>query len=174
MGCWGITAFESDTGLDAVEYIRKALPADGKLKLSEALSVLKKEKCIEPITSMWSHTGPMALAELYFKFADKDIGSLDYDDELFKNDNKFSALKSFAADKNTLRFLRDYIENSLNYSVAHEEYANSWFKQEDWIKWQDHMRNLANHLDEHIMKPEDLIEVVSQKDVETENSPQMG
>lgn len=30
MGCWGITAFESDEGLDALGCIRKNLPKDGK------------------------------------------------------------------------------------------------------------------------------------------------
>ena len=32
MGCWGITAFESDAGLDAVDFIRNNLPEDGKLQ----------------------------------------------------------------------------------------------------------------------------------------------
>lgn len=178
MGCWGITAFQSDTGLDAIEYIRKALPTDGKLKLSDALSVLKKEKYIEPVTSMWSHTGPMALAELYFKFVDKDISNLDYDEEWAKDDNKFSSLKSFVADKDTLKFLRDYIENSLNYCVANAHYANSWFKQENWFKWQDHMKNLVNRLDEHVNRPEALIEVMNQAEsentLEVEDNHQMG
>lgn len=29
MGCWGITAFESDAGLDAVCCIRRSLPRMG-------------------------------------------------------------------------------------------------------------------------------------------------
>ena len=37
MGCWGITALESDNGLDAVRCVRYNLPADGQLDLGEML-----------------------------------------------------------------------------------------------------------------------------------------
>ena len=37
MGCWGITAFESDAGLDAVCCIRRSLPKDGKLELDAVI-----------------------------------------------------------------------------------------------------------------------------------------
>ena len=33
MGCWGITAFESDAGLDAISLIRKHLPEQGDVEL---------------------------------------------------------------------------------------------------------------------------------------------
>ena len=32
MGCWGITAFESDAGLDAISLIRKHLPEQGDVE----------------------------------------------------------------------------------------------------------------------------------------------
>ena len=37
MGCWGITALESDNGLDAVGCVRYNLPADGQLDLGDCL-----------------------------------------------------------------------------------------------------------------------------------------
>ena len=40
MGCWGITALESDNGLDAVRCVRYNLPADGQLDLGEMLERL--------------------------------------------------------------------------------------------------------------------------------------
>ena len=40
MGCWGITAFESDAGLDAVDFIRNNLPEDGKLQVQRVLEEL--------------------------------------------------------------------------------------------------------------------------------------
>ena len=35
MGCWGITAFESDAGLDALAAIRTQIQKDGTLKLED-------------------------------------------------------------------------------------------------------------------------------------------
>ena len=43
MGCWGITAFESDEGLDAVEFIRESIPEDGKLELETLVETLKRD-----------------------------------------------------------------------------------------------------------------------------------
>lgn len=158
MGCWGISAFESDNGLDAVGIVRRNIPEDGKLELGLALAALVKEGYVECIYEMRSHTGPMALAELYFKFADHDISGLDYDDD----SNKFSSVKSFTADKGALTFLRNHISSSYEYSLKNEREANTWFKREDWDSWKSHMEKLTNRLDEQIMKPEILIELVPQ------------
>ena len=38
MGCWGITAFESDAGLDAISLIRKHLPEQGDVELRQMLA----------------------------------------------------------------------------------------------------------------------------------------
>ena len=40
MGCWGITAFESDTGLDAIGPIRNHLPEQGDVKLQQMIDCL--------------------------------------------------------------------------------------------------------------------------------------
>ena len=48
MGCWGITALESDNGLDAVRCVRYNLPADGQLDLGEMLERLKKDRWNAP------------------------------------------------------------------------------------------------------------------------------
>lgn len=39
MGCWGITAFESDAGLDAISLIRKHLPEQGDVELRQILGM---------------------------------------------------------------------------------------------------------------------------------------
>ena len=44
MGCWGITAFESDAGLDSVDYIRSNLPKGGKLDLGEIIDALQNDQ----------------------------------------------------------------------------------------------------------------------------------
>lgn len=80
MGCWGITALESDDGLDAVGCVRYNLPADGQLDLGEMLERLKKDRWNAPcdVKLGCAHTSPMALAEIIVKYLDGDPGSLDY------------------------------------------------------------------------------------------------
>ena len=64
MGAWGITAFESDTGLDALGRVRKALPESGKLELRNLISIILAEEWMTPAAaSGHSHTGPMIIAE---------------------------------------------------------------------------------------------------------------
>ena len=47
MGCWGITAFESDAGLDAIGLIRNRLPERGDVKLQQMIDWLRADsrKC---------------------------------------------------------------------------------------------------------------------------------
>lgn len=75
MGCWGITALESDNGLDAVRCVRYNLPADGQLDLGEMLERLKKDRWNAPcdVKLGCAHTSPMALAEIVVKYA-REIG----------------------------------------------------------------------------------------------------
>lgn len=70
MGCWGITALESDNGLDAVRCVRYNLPADGQLDLGEMLERLKKDRWNAPcdVKLGCAHTSPMALAEIVVKY----------------------------------------------------------------------------------------------------------
>lgn len=60
MGCWGITALESDNGLDAVRCVRYNLPADGQLDLGEMLERLKKDRWNAPcdVKLGCAHTSP--------------------------------------------------------------------------------------------------------------------
>ena len=65
MGCWGITAFESDAGLDSVDYIRSNLPKGGKLDLGEIIDALQNDQIRLPdVEFAENHTSPMALAEI--------------------------------------------------------------------------------------------------------------
>ena len=99
MGCWGITAFESDAGLDAVGLIRKNLPEDGRLELEKLIAELKRDSWNAPpdVCDGQSHTSPMALAEIMVKFLDRDMDGLDYGEEWAAQDKKFSAVTSFSA-----------------------------------------------------------------------------
>ena len=73
MGCWGITAFESDAGLDAISLIRKHLPEQGDVELRQMLAWLKADSWNAPpeVSEGVSHTSPMAVAELIVKFQEK-------------------------------------------------------------------------------------------------------
>ena len=115
MGCWGITALESDNGLDAVRCVRYNLPADGQLDLGEMLERLKKDRWNAPcdVKLGCAHTSPMALAEIVVKYLDGDPGSLDYDEEWAAEDNKFRSITSFTAARASLRELRDYLADTL-------------------------------------------------------------
>lgn len=104
MGCWGITAFDSDAGLDAVDYIREHLPKDGKLELGEIIKNLQRDDVRLPqARDGESHTSPMALAEILVKFMDREAGSLDYDEDWVAGDPKFKAVTSFTASKEDLQ-----------------------------------------------------------------------
>ncbi len=80
MGCWGITAFESDAGLDSVEFIRKNIPGDGRLELGKIIEAMQKENyLVYDVTDGLSHSGPMALVEVIIKMNGWDFSDLDYD-----------------------------------------------------------------------------------------------
>ena len=49
MGCWGITASESDAGLDALAAIRTQIQKDGTLKLEDILAELKRDAWNAPV-----------------------------------------------------------------------------------------------------------------------------
>ena len=44
MGAWGITAFESDAGLDVIDEIRNRLPKDGRLTLKSLLEYIQNSE----------------------------------------------------------------------------------------------------------------------------------
>jgi len=156
MGCWGITALESDDGLDAVGCIRHNLPKDGQLDLGEMLEPLKKDQWNAPcdVKLGRAHTSPMALAEIIVKYLDGDPGSLDYDDEWAAKDNKFRSITSFTASRSALLELRDYLADTLKYAriraeqqIKAGELPGGWFDPKDWDRWQKHMEGLIHRLD---------------------------
>lgn len=169
MGCWGITAFESDAGLDAVICIRKHLPDDGKLVLKDVLEALKGDGWNQPpgISECASHSSPMALAEIMIKFLDGNFDGLDHDEEWAKDDKKFKDLVSFQADRESVQWIRDYLKNTLDYAVQeasmHSDNCkrwNGWFLKKDWLEWQAHMQKLVYRLDGILLTGEEAIELV--------------
>lgn len=164
MGCWGITAFESDAGLDAVNLIRGNLPDDGKMNLKTLILLLQEDGWCAPqdVTDGDSHSSPMALAEIMVKFRNKDMTGLDAD--LYAAEGRrFASMTSFTADKESIGWLKGYLTDTLKYSrenAAQGRKWNGWFKENDWNRWQNHMERLIRHMAELLSAPEDTIELI--------------
>ena len=80
MGCWGVKAFESDEGLDALEWIRNHIPEDGCLRLKELLEQLKLDEWCRPPAAEngESHSSTMLIAELMESFQNGTIEEWEY------------------------------------------------------------------------------------------------
>lgn len=187
MGCWGITAFESDDGLDALGDIRYMLPMDGNARLADILDAIKEDKYLPKASDGQSHTAPMALAEVVVKFVNQDIGDLDYDEEWAAGDNKFYDVHSFTATKEPVQWIRDYLAETLKARRESAAYWaetgedsrpnwrsewGGWKEEEDWIGWQNHMEMLVGQMDTLLAKSEDQIELVRPQ--EQTNGPVLG
>lgn len=187
MGCWGITAFESDDGLDALSDIRYVLPMDGNARLADILDALKADEYLPKASDGQSHTAPMALAEVVVKFLNKDINDMDYDEEWADGDNKFYDVHSFTATKEPVQWIRDYLAETLRarredaaYWAGKDEDSRpnwrrewgGWKEKEGWEGWQSHMEMLVSQMDSLLAKPEDQIELVQPQ--EQTNGPVLG
>ena len=162
MGCWGITAMQSDDGLDAVEFIREHLPKDGKLELSAIIQSLLQDEWNRPpeVTAGQPHTSPMALAEIMVKFLEQDLESLDHDVGPYMRQNKYSMVTSFTATKESIHSRRNAQVESQNRKWG------GWFKEENWTGWQEHMTDLIGRLDELLLLVDSQVELVNIKEQE--------
>ena len=184
MGCWGITALQSDSGLDAIGYIRDKLLEDGVLDLEIIIDTLRISSWNRPPKASEgpSHTSLMAVAELIIIYLDKEASSLDYEGKWAANDGKFASIHSFTASKESLKYLRDYLSDSLHYAkenaVLKAEEGKKWggwFKEADWIGWQDHMQALVSRLDTLLASEETLLELVPpQENIEDRERKEKG
>ena len=166
MGCWGIDAFSSDAGLDAIIFIRKRLPESGKLDLTEIIRDMELSNYVPEIVAGESHSGPMALAEMVVKFCDGDFEGLDYETDWAVKDNKLKDIVSFTADKESLQCLRDYLAKTLafaRFNASQNTDWNGWFEESDWDGWQAHMSKLTERMDELIACPKKSVELVRER-----------
>nr|WP_290100889.1 DUF4259 domain-containing protein [Enterocloster clostridioformis] len=166
MGCWGITAFESDAGLDAVGLLREHLPENGRLELENLIEILRRDSWNVPPDAHdgQPHTSPMALAEIMVKFLDQDMEGLDHEGEWAAQERKFRNVTSFSASKESVQWLRGYITDTLKHAkenASQENNCGGWFKKEDWISWQKHMEGLIGRLDVLLASPENRIQLIS-------------
>lgn len=150
MGSWGVKAFQSDSGLDAVAFIRDNLPEDGRLELGKIMEALRKDKWNAPpdVQDGVAHSSFVMLAEIIAKAADGELASLDWDD---KAEKLFGKVTSFSAAEKNLQELRDYLSGTLKYAREIDESGldkwSGWFKEKDWLAWQEHMEGLVERMD---------------------------
>jgi len=182
MGCWGITAMESDIGLDALICIREHLRLDGKASLTELLEALKDDawSCPEEISSGASHSSPMMLAEIVVKFLDGDLKGLDYEDDSLNKAKRFGAITSFQASRESIAWIRTYLNDTLQFAQEEAKPGNpegrrwaGWLKEEDWNAWQEHMKNLIGRMDELLVLKEDVVELIQPQETMQEAGMQM-
>ncbi|WP_313180783.1 DUF4259 domain-containing protein [Lacrimispora sp.] len=174
MGCWGITAFESDAGLDSVEFIRKNIPGDGRLELGKIIEAMQKENYrVYDVTDGSSHSGPMALAEVIIKMNGWDFSDLDYDGGPYRKEKKFGDITSLSASRESLQWLRNYISDTLKYAKENAEFRakygekwSGWFEESNWYGWQDHMVTLIGQLDTFLASSGDQMELLSPRERE--------
>lgn len=180
MGSWGINAFQSDTGLDAIGDIRNNLLTNGELKLGDAIALLQQDEWYAPSSKDGrSHTGMEALAELIVKFINHDLNDID----LTEDSQKFSELSSFIAEKNDIKELRDYLADTLHSAVETEkenaangyqfgDKRGGWRDEDDWISWKDHISKLVKHLDKLLMYEENDVLNLTNLDCPNPNEDQ--
>ena len=183
MGCWGISALQSDSGLDAISYVRKKLLWEGRLDLDTVIDTLQKSSWNRPpeASEGLSHTSFMAVAELIVLYLNKDAASLDYVGQWSEKDGKFASIQSFTASKESLAYLRDYLSDSLRYAkenakckAEHEEMWGGWFEEENWIGWQEHMEALVSCLDTLLAAEGNLLELVPQQQIKRDDRDKEG
>jgi Domain of unknown function (DUF4259) len=153
MGAWGITALESDQGLDVVDFVKrfvsniKAQPVN--IDMAELINAMKKEgffgRNFEEVDFYFDNAA-MALAELYLMF--KHTGKLDYDDENQSQDLA-KRVKSFVADKAALSFILQYlndIKSEKPDKYGNREIIELWRESGSWDEWKANLTNLIEEL----------------------------
>ncbi len=169
MGSWGITALESDNGLDAIEHIQWNIHGNGRLDLHETILMLREEGLFVPPAKFgYCHTGVEALAEFILKCGEGAAKDLDYP----HNEVKFSSLSSFAAEKSDLQWVREYLSETLGSAEKNSNRAEKkwggWFKEADWNAWRERMRTLIGTMDSLLSLPGDPIDLTAIQPEETE------
>ena len=174
MGCWGISALQSDSGLDAISYVRKKLLWEGRLDLDTVIDTLQKSSWNRPpeASEGLSHTSFMAVAELIVLYLNKDAASLDYVGQWSEKDGKFASIQSFTASKESLAYLRDYLSDSLRY--AKENAKCKAEHEEMWGGWLEHMEALVSCLDTLLAAEGNLLELVPQQQIKRDDRDKEG
>lgn len=170
MGCWGVKVFESDEGLDALEWIRKHIPEDDCLHLKELLDQLKLDEWCRPPAAEngESHSSTMLIAELMESFQKGTIEEWEY---LPKN--PFEKVVSFLVEKESVKEMCEYLSKTMESARenAQENQWNGWFEETNWNKWQNHMESLIAALRKLLEQDGEVLELIPQAEQEKAEEP---
>ena len=161
MGCWGVKAFESDEGLDALEWIRNHIPEDGCLRLKELLEQLKLDEWCRPPAAEngESHSSTMLIAELMESFQNGTIEEWEY-----LPNNPFEKVVSFLVEKESVKEMCEYLSKTLESARKNtqDNQWKGWFEETNWNKWQEHMESLIETMRKILEQDGEVLDLIPQ------------
>ena len=171
MGSWGIKAFDSEIGLDTLEFIRTHIPKNGCIILKELLEQIRLDAwCMPPdVEKGESHTSIMMIAELMESFQNGNIEEWEYIPK-----KPFKKIVSFIADRESVLQMHEYLFGILQQARKNAENGNrwnGWCEERNWESWQTHMENLLENLQDILYRNEAEVELVLQAENEISDIP---
>lgn len=147
MGAWGISALQSDEGLDVLNFLEETcLPGHTALKLEEIIDSMKGEgffgETFEEIDFFYDQSA-LALTELYLDWL--DTGK-------FPDRESWDHIREFTASGEALGFLLRYLRD------IRDEVPDEDGEREIVELWKDSRDEWSAHLDTLIQKLEKQIE----------------
>ena len=161
MGCWGVKAFESDEGLDSLEWIRNHILEDGCLHLKKLLDQLKLDEWCRPPAAEngESHSSTMLIAKLMESFQNDTIDEWEY-----LPNNPFEKVVSFLVEKESVKEMCEYLSKTLESARKNtqDNQWNGWFEETNWNEWQEHMESLIETLRKILEQDGDVLDLIPQ------------
>lgn len=146
MGAWGISALQSDEGLDVLNFLEETcLPGHTALKLEEIIDSMKGEgffgETFEEIDFFYDQSA-LALTELYLDWL--DTGK-------FPDGESWDHIREFTASGEALGFLLRYlhdIRDEVPDEDGEREIVELWKNSRD--EWSAHLDTLIQKLEKQI------------------------
>ena len=102
------------------------------------------------------------------KFLDGEAAELDFYGLCESKSIRFSGISSFTADKQSIKYLQEYLSEHLKYKRQMddfgEKYGEKWggfVKELDWIEWQEHMEFLIHRMNLLLASDEEFGELLA-------------
>jgi|GEM_PF-5428949 len=154
MSTYGITALDCESSYKIAGLFGDWIPKNGKVTLKSFIDRWEDDDNIAALFR-GAYPEPIVFAELIIKY---NINHFDYFNHF---DKRWSKIKSFIANKKSIKWLRDFISETLVQTVVESEYdticgygvekwGGLWTQESEWIAWQKHMVNLVDYFDKII------------------------
>ncbi len=152
MGAWGINAWESDNGLDVIDFIEELYEGKDTLILSEIILACLDEglMSIDEIDYLYDSTA-MVLAELVVMFYENKKLDFDNEDDSLALNKKID----FKIDKKSIEMLLNQlldIKDEKPDKDGIREFVFLWKGSSNSERWQAHLNDLIKYLQKEITK----------------------